>query len=68
MRSSAGDRRNASWPWSPTSKPNGQIATELGLARETVKKYVSAILVKLEIARRAKAAAYLAPNTTLPGT
>jgi two-component system response regulator DevR len=39
---------------------NGQIATELGLAEKTVKNYVSAILAKLEVARRAEAAAYLA--------
>jgi two-component system, NarL family, response regulator DevR len=47
---------------------NGQIATELGLAEKTVKNYVSAILSKLEVARRAEAAAYLARHTTLPGT
>jgi two-component system, NarL family, response regulator DevR len=41
-------------------KTNGQIAAELGLAEKTVKNYVSAILSKLEVARRAEAAAYLA--------
>ena len=49
-------------------RTNGQIGTELGLAEKTVKNYVSAILAKLEVARRAEAAAYLARHTTLPGT
>ena len=48
-------------------KTNGQIATELGLAEKTVKNYMSSILAKLEVARRAEAAAYLARHTTLPG-
>src|SRR5918995_1761946 len=48
-------------------RTNGQIATELGLAEKTVKNYVSSILAKLEVARRAEAAAYLARHTTLPG-
>ena len=47
---------------------NGQIAAELGLAEKTVKNYVSSILAKLEVARRAEAAAYLARHTTPPGT
>ena len=47
---------------------NGQIAVELGLAEKTVKNYVSSILAKLEVARRAEAAAYLARHTTLPGS
>jgi DNA-binding NarL/FixJ family response regulator len=46
---------------------NGQIAAQLGLAEKTVKNYVSAILAKLEVARRAEAGAYLARHTTLPG-
>jgi two-component system response regulator DevR len=46
---------------------NGQIAAELGLAEKTVKNYVSSILAKLEVARRAEAAAYLARHTTTPG-
>jgi two-component system, NarL family, response regulator DevR len=41
-------------------RTNGQIAGELGLADKTVKNYVSSILSKLEVARRAQAAAYLA--------
>jgi two-component system, NarL family, response regulator DevR len=49
-------------------RTNGQIAAELGLAEKTVKNYVSSILAKLEVARRAEAAAYLARHTTLPGT
>jgi DNA-binding NarL/FixJ family response regulator len=47
---------------------NGQIAGELGLAEKTVKNYVSSILAKLEVARRAEAAAYLARHTTTPGS
>jgi two-component system, NarL family, response regulator DevR len=47
-------------------RTNRQIAGELGLAEKTVKNYVSAILAKLEVARRAEAAAYLARHTT-PG-
>ena len=41
-------------------RTNGQIGAELGLAEKTVKNYVSSILAKLEVARRAEAAAYLA--------
>jgi two-component system response regulator DevR len=47
---------------------NGQIAGQLGLAEKTVKNYVSSILAKLEVARRAEAAAYLARHTTTPGS
>ena len=47
---------------------NGQIGHELHLAEKTVKNYVSSILSKLEVARRAEAAAYLARHTTTPGT
>ena len=46
---------------------NREIGAELHLAEKTVKNYVSAILSKLEVARRAEAAAYLARHTTLPG-
>ena len=46
---------------------NGQIGKELKLAEKTVKNYVSTILSKLEVARRAEAAAYLARHTTIPG-
>jgi two-component system, NarL family, response regulator DevR len=48
-------------------RTNGQIATEFGLADKTVKNYVSSILAKLEVARRAGAAAYLVRHTTTPG-
>ena len=47
---------------------NKEIGEELRLAEKTVKNYVSSILSKLEVARRAEAAAYLARHTTLPGT
>jgi two-component system response regulator DevR len=49
-------------------KTNGVIGEDLGLAEKTVKNYVSSILSKLEVARRAEAAAYLARHTTTPGT
>ena len=47
---------------------NRQIGHELKLAEKTVKNYVSTILSKLEVARRAEAAAYLARHTTTPGS
>jgi two-component system, NarL family, response regulator DevR len=40
-------------------KTNRQIGVDLKLAEKTVKNYVSSILAKLEVARRAEAAAYL---------
>jgi two-component system, NarL family, response regulator DevR len=46
---------------------NKEIGAELHLAEKTVKNYVSSILSKLEVARRAEAAAYLARHTTTPG-
>jgi DNA-binding NarL/FixJ family response regulator len=49
-------------------KTNREIGEELHLAEKTVKNYVSSILSKLEVARRAEAAAYLARHTTIPGT
>ena len=49
-------------------KTNKEIGEELNLAEKTVKNYVSSILSKLEVARRAEAAAYLARHTTTPGT
>ena len=47
---------------------NGQIGKELKLAEKTIKNYVSTILSKLEVVRRAEAAAYLARHTTTPGS
>jgi two-component system response regulator DevR len=49
-------------------KTNKEIGEELHLAEKTVKNYVSSILSKLEVARRAEAAAYLARHTQTPGT
>jgi two-component system, NarL family, response regulator DevR len=48
-------------------RTNKEIGEELYLAEKTVKNYVSAILSKLEVSRRAEAAAYLARHTTTPG-
>ncbi|MEX2275536.1 MAG: response regulator transcription factor [Actinomycetota bacterium] len=48
-------------------RTNKQIGAELRLAEKTVKNYVSSILSKLEVARRAEAAAYLARHTAIPG-
>ena len=49
-------------------RTNLEIGEELRLAEKTVKNNVSSILSKLEVARRAEAAAYLARHTTTPGT
>jgi DNA-binding NarL/FixJ family response regulator len=48
-------------------RTNREIGDELHLAEKTVKNYVSSILSKLEVARRAEAAAYLARHTATPG-
>ncbi|HEV2953891.1 MAG TPA: response regulator transcription factor [Candidatus Dormibacteraeota bacterium] len=47
---------------------NREIGEQLRLAEKTVKNYVSTILSKLEVARRAEAAAYLVRHTTTPGS
>jgi two-component system response regulator DevR len=44
-------------------RTNREIGVDLKLAEKTVKNYVSSILSKLEVARRAGAAAYLARHT-----
>ena len=49
-------------------KTNKEIGDDLSLAEKTVKNYVSSILSKLGVARRAEAAAYLARHTTTPGS
>ncbi len=49
-------------------KTNKEVGDDLELAEKTVKNYVSSILSKLEVARRAEAAAYLARHTTTPGS
>jgi two-component system, NarL family, response regulator DevR len=43
---------------------NRQIGEQLGLAEKTIKNYVSTILSKLHVARRAEAAAYLVEHRT----
>jgi DNA-binding NarL/FixJ family response regulator len=48
-------------------KTNREIGDKLHLAEKTVKNYVTSILSKLEVARRAEAAAYLARHTTTRG-
>src|SRR6266508_1675449 len=47
-------------------RTNRQIGEELHLAEKTVKNYVSSVLTKLEVARRAEAAAYLARHGEPP--
>ncbi|TMC07149.1 MAG: response regulator transcription factor [Chloroflexi bacterium] len=46
---------------------NREIGLRLKLGEKTVKNYVSTILSKLEVGRRAEAAAYLARHTGTPG-
>ena len=48
-------------------KTNAEIARQLKLAEKTIKNYVSSILSKLEVARRAEAAAYIARHQATPG-
>jgi DNA-binding NarL/FixJ family response regulator len=43
---------------------NREIGEQLGLAEKTIKNYVSTILSKLHVARRAEAAAYLVQHRT----
>jgi DNA-binding NarL/FixJ family response regulator len=50
-----------------TGRTNREIGAELHLAEKTVRNYVSSILAKLEVARRAEAAAYLARHSTRLG-
>ena len=47
---------------------NREIGIRLKLAEKTVKNYVSTILSKLEVGRRAEAAAYMARHTSTPGS
>lgn len=48
-------------------KTNHEIAGSMGLAEKTVKNYVSNVLLKLGVGRRAEAAAYLGRHTTPTG-
>ena len=48
-------------------KTNKEIAAEVYLSDKTVKNYVSSILSKLNLQRRAQAAAYIAKRHTNPG-
>jgi len=48
-------------------RTNRQIGLELNLAEKTVKNYVSNVLGKLDVERRAEAAAYLARHTRFEG-
>ena len=49
-------------------KTNAEIGDQMTLSAKTVKNYVSTILSKLEVRRRAEAAAYLATHTREPGS
>lgn len=49
-------------------KTNKEIGDQMHLAEKTVKNYMSSVLNKLEVARRAEAAAYLATHRRVPGT
>lgn len=44
-------------------RTNSEIGRELSMAEKTVKNYMSSILSKLEVGRRAEAAAYLASHS-----
>ena len=48
-------------------RTNREIGDQLKLAEKTVKNYLSSIMSKLEVARRAEAAAYLARHTQNEG-
>lgn len=50
-----------------TGRTNREIGAEIHLTEKTVRNYVSSILAKLEVARRAQAAAYLARHTARRG-
>lgn len=49
-------------------KTNREIGADMDLAEKTVKNYMSNVLNKLEVGRRAEAAAYLATRRRVPGT
>lgn len=49
-------------------KTNREIGEELSLSEKTIKNYVSSVLAKLGVTRRAEAAAYFVRRTTTPGS
>jgi DNA-binding NarL/FixJ family response regulator len=49
-------------------KTNREIGEALSLSEKTIKNYVSSILGKLGVTRRAEAAAYFVRRTTTPGS
>jgi hypothetical protein len=59
-------RRSGSSGWSPRATPTVRSPVSWAWPRRR-SRTTSSILAKLEVARRAEAAAYLARNTTLPG-
>jgi DNA-binding CsgD family transcriptional regulator len=52
--------RRKCWPWWPRGLTSRQIAAELVLSENTIRKHVSHILSKLGLSRRSQAAAYAA--------
>jgi two-component system, NarL family, response regulator DevR len=62
------DQERKILPLIAEGKTNRQIATELYLSEHTVKTYVSSLLKKLQLARRAEAAAYIARQQHAPAS
>jgi len=60
------DQERKILPLIARGKTNRQIAAELYLSEHTVKTYVSSLLKKLQLARRAEAAAYIARQQQVP--
>jgi DNA-binding NarL/FixJ family response regulator len=49
-------------------RTNRQIGVQLGLAEKTIKNYMSSVLAKLDVSRRAEAAAYFADRRARAGS